>query len=67
MAGQPSYPGTPTWAKVFWVVIAVAILLFLAMLLIGGPHGPRRHGGDDGSRTRTAATVERPPGSAVPA
>ena len=41
-----SPPGLPRWVKflVAGVVIAVVVLV-LVMLLIGGEHGPGRHGG----------------------
>ena len=39
---------TPRWVKVFGVIALVVILLFVVLLLAGGPHGPGRHmpGGD---------------------
>jgi hypothetical protein len=42
-AAQPSYPGTPRWAKVLGIILAIVILLFVVLLLTRGPHGPRRH------------------------
>lgn len=43
MADRPPYPGMPAWAKAFWVIIAVVILLFVILLFARGPHGPGRH------------------------
>ncbi len=37
-------PDTPRWVKVFGLVIAIVILLFVILLFVGGgSHGPRRH------------------------
>lgn len=42
--GQPAYPGTPVWVKVFGLVAGGLGLSALAlMLLLGGGHGPSRH------------------------
>lgn len=43
MTNRPPYPGTPRWVKVFGIVAIVVVLLVIAMLLIGGEHGPSRH------------------------
>ena len=49
MADPPHSPdsephATPRWVKVFGIVAAVVILLFLIVLLVRGPHrGPSRH------------------------
>jgi hypothetical protein len=36
-------PGIPRWVKLFGVVAALVVLLFVVLLLAGG-HGPQRHG-----------------------
>ena len=39
-----STTGMPRWVKVFLIVaIAVAALAVMAMLVVGGDHGPGRH------------------------
>ena len=43
MADPPPYPGTPRWVKVFGIIVIVAVLLVVAMMFIGGEHGPGRH------------------------
>jgi hypothetical protein len=48
--------------KVFGIVIAVVVLLFVIMLFaVGGEHGPGRHlpGGADGSRSLIAHGVHQ--------
>lgn len=42
--------GTPRWVKVFAIVALVVIVLVVTLLLIGGNHGPGRHGGGDALR-----------------
>ena len=39
------YPGAPRWVKLSAIAIAVAVLLFVILLLTRGPggHGPARH------------------------
>lgn len=38
-------PGVPRWLKVSGLVVGlVVLLLVVAMLLLGGDHGPGRHG-----------------------
>ena len=41
-------PPTPRWVKVFGIVVAVVVILFVISMLAGGDHGPGRHlpGGD---------------------
>ena len=48
-ADPASPPGAPRWAKVFGIIAAVVLVLFLVLLLTGSDHGPGRHldGGDD--------------------
>lgn len=43
MADLPPYPGTPRWVKVFGIIAAAVILLFVILLHTRGPHGPGRH------------------------
>ena len=40
---RSSPPGTPRWVKVFGIITAVLILLFVGLQFIGGGHGPGRH------------------------
>ena len=50
MADRPSPAGTPRWVKVFGIAALVVIVLFVVLLLVGGPHNPGRHmdaGGGD--------------------
>jgi hypothetical protein len=35
--------GTPRWAKVFWIIAIVVVVLFAIALLTKGPHNPGRH------------------------
>jgi hypothetical protein len=51
-----STTGTPRWVKVFGTVVAVAVLLFVIVLLTRGPggHGPGRHSQSGGTGARTA-------------
>lgn len=42
-AGEPP-PGVPRWVKVFGLITVIVILLaVVAMILVGGEHGPGRH------------------------
>jgi hypothetical protein len=45
--------GIPRWVKVSLIIVAVVGLLIVVMTLIGGGHGPRRHGSPDDSVGRT--------------
>ncbi len=47
--GRRTPPGAPRWVKVFGVIAAVVLVLFLVLLLTGGEHSPGRHfdGGED--------------------
>lgn len=39
-------PGMPAWVKyLLLVLLAVVVIAVLAMLVVGGDHGPSRHGG----------------------
>lgn len=41
---RPASTATPRWVKVAGVIALVVVLVFLALLLIGGgEHGPTRH------------------------
>lgn len=44
--GSPDgHPGLPTWAKILAAgAIVGLVVLLLAMLLLGGEHGPGMHG-----------------------
>jgi hypothetical protein len=47
--GHASTSSTPGWVRVFAIIAFVVFLLFVVLLLSGGPHGPGRHTGGDGS------------------
>jgi hypothetical protein len=55
--------GTPRWVKVFGTILILLIVLFVIMLLAGGPHGPGRHLRPSGSGGQTPNTV---PGASQP-
>jgi hypothetical protein len=42
-AGRRSTEGTPRWVKVFGIVALVVVVLFVVLLIAGGPHNPGRH------------------------
>lgn len=52
MTDQPSAPGgeaakpppRPTWVKVLLAAVAVVLLVFVVLKLLGVEHGPSRHG-----------------------
>jgi len=60
IANRPPYPGTPRWVKVFGIVVTVVVLLVVAMMFIGGEHGPGRHtpSGDVGGQVPPSSVVE---------
>jgi len=60
MANRPPYPGTPRWVKVFGIIVIVLVLLVVAMMFIGGEHGPGRHApsGDAGGRVPPSSVME---------
>jgi hypothetical protein len=62
MADHPPDTGTPRWVKIFGIIAAVAILLFVAFMLTGGPggHGPSRHTGSTTSSGATEQAAQRP-------
>jgi len=47
----PDRPGVPTWVKVFGAIGIILALLFVVLLITGGPdrHGPERHSSGHGS------------------
>jgi hypothetical protein len=53
-------PGTPRWVKVFGIIVIVVVLLFVAMMVIGGEHGPGRHSpsGDAGGKVAPSSVME---------
>jgi hypothetical protein len=68
MTDPPPYPGTPRWVKVFGIIAVVVVLLFVILLLTGGPgrHGPGRHipsgnaGGGTPPSSVTQHSVQQP-------
>jgi hypothetical protein len=44
-ADHPSTEGTPRWVKVFAIVAIGVVVLFVVLLIVGGPHNPGRHTG----------------------
>lgn len=56
--GAPPLTGMPRWVKGLLVAaLAAALLLALAMLLVGGGHGPGRHLSTPNVTTGTGSTV----------
>ncbi len=57
-----STTGMPRWVKVSGIVALVIVLLFVILLLTGGPnrHGPGRHVGpsEDGGQTPSSTVGE---------
>lgn len=44
--GDDAPPGMPSWVKYLLLgLLAVVVIAVLAMLVVGGDHGPGRHGG----------------------
>jgi len=60
MANRPPYPGAPRWVKVFGIILAAVVLLFVIMMFIGGGHGPGRHApsGDAGRQVAPSSVME---------
>ena len=60
MANRPPYPGTPRWVKVFGIIVIVVVLLVVAVMFIGGEHGPGRHtqAGDAGGQGPLSRVIE---------
>jgi hypothetical protein len=60
MANRPPYPGTPRWVKVFGIIVIVAVLLVVAIMFVGGEHGPGRHtpSGDAGDQVPPSSVME---------
>jgi hypothetical protein len=60
MANRPPYPGTPRWVKVFGIIVIVVVLLVVALMFIGGEHGPGRHtqSGDAGGQVTPSSVME---------
>jgi len=57
-----SITGTPRWVKVFGIIALIVVLLFVILLLTGGPggHGPSRHMAPGGGGGHTPAGVRAP-------
>ena len=49
---RSSPPGAPRWVKVFGIIAAVVLLVFVVLLVTGNRHGPGRH--LDGGNERPA-------------
>ena len=51
--------GMPRWVKVFGIIALVVVVLFLILLLTGGPgrHGPGRHTGGLGGHAPAASVT----------
>ena len=60
MADPPPYPGTPRWVKVLGIIVIALVVLVVAMMFIGGEHGPGRHtsSGDPGSQAPPSGVIE---------
>jgi hypothetical protein len=54
-------PATPRWVKVFAVIAAAVIVVFLVLLLSGGDHGPGRHSRPSGGERHTPGPGVRTP------
>jgi hypothetical protein len=53
-------PGMPSWVKyLIGALLAVILLAVLAMLVVGGDHGPGRHSGGMHSAPAGAQVVHR--------
>jgi len=46
MTTPPEHPGMPRWLRISLLVVAIilVVLVVSALLGVGGPHGPGRHG-----------------------
>ena len=58
---QESAARIPRWVKVAGIVAAILVLLFLVMMLAGGPgrHNPLRHTGERGTTSPAGLTENR--------
>lgn len=52
--------GMPRWVKVFIIIGLLVVALLVASQLLGGGHGPARHGGGE-TRTSTEDGAHVPP------
>lgn len=59
MSDGPSHPGVPRWVKVFGIIVIVVVLLAVAVMFVGGEHGPGRHtpSGDAGGRVLSSGVL----------
>ena len=58
MADHPPDTGTPRWVKMFGIIAAIVILLFVVFMLTGG-HGPSRHTGGLGGYAASSGAAEQ--------
>ena len=51
---------TPRWVKVFGIIVAVLVLVAVAVMFIGGGHGPGRHtsSGGTGDQVPPSSVIE---------
>jgi hypothetical protein len=60
--GEDGPPPTPRWVKYLAVVLAALIAVaVLMMLIVGGEHGPARHGGSGATPAPDGRTVAMAP------
>jgi hypothetical protein len=56
--GDDAPPGVPAWVKyLFLGLLAVVVIAVLAMIVVGGDHGPGRHGGSHSALAGPGGTV----------
>lgn len=59
---KPSQLPRPRWVRIFGAIVFVLILLFVAMMIVGGgQHGPGRHMGADTAERSTVSTMTSAP------
>ena len=44
MPDDDAYPGIPRWVKIGGIaLLAIIVIVVIALLVVGGEHGPMRH------------------------